>query len=219
ALVSGADIVIESGALPIDLAALRGADPALITVSITPFGRGGPKDEWVATDLTVVAAGGPLVMAGDDDRPPVRMAVPQAWLHAGADAACGALLALAERVSSGLGQHVDISGQISIAQATQSFILADSLHATKMERFGGGVRAGEVHLPLVFPAADGHVAITFLFGTAIGPFTARLMKWICECGFCDEITRDTDWIGYGGELIGGKVSREDWESLCRVVAA
>ena len=218
ALAAGADVVVECGAIPVDLAALRSANPRLVTVSITPFGRGGPKDDWAATDLILVAAGGPLAMAGDHDRPPVRMAIPQSWLHAGADAACGALLALTERASSGLGQHVDISGQISIAQATQSFILADSFHATKMERFGGGVRAGDVQLPLVFPAADGHVAITFLFGTAIGPFTARLMAWICECGYCDEITRDIDWIGYGAELLGGKVSLEDWEALCRLVA-
>ncbi len=218
-LAAGADVVIESGAVPVDLAAMRAANPALVTVSVTPFGRGGPKDGWLATDLIAVAAGGPLAMSGDDDRPPVRIAVPQAYLHAAGDAACGALLALAERASSGLGQHVDVSAQVSVAQATQSYILSHSFHATTLERFAGGVRLGEIRLPLIYPAADGHVAITFLFGTAIGPFTARLMAWIDECGALDPMWRDVDWIGFGAELLGGKLSIEQWNQLTGTVAA
>jgi crotonobetainyl-CoA:carnitine CoA-transferase CaiB-like acyl-CoA transferase len=219
ALAADADVLIESGALAVDLDALRAANPRLVTVSITPFGRGGPKDDWRATDLVVLAAGGTLALAGDDDRAPLRMALPQAWLHAGADAACGALLALTERRASGLGQHVDVGAQASVALATQSFVLAESFHATKIERFGGGVRLGGLRLPLIYPAADGYVAISFVFGTAIGPFTARLMRWVHEAGFCDEAMRDTDWIGYGAELLGGKVSTEEWNRVTGSVAA
>ena len=212
-------MLIESGAVPVDLGALRAANPRLVTVSITPFGRGGPKDGWRATDLVVLAAGGVLALAGDEDRAPLRMALPQAWLHAGADAACGALMALAERSVSGLGQQVDVSAQASVALASQSFVLAESFHATKIERFGGGVRLGDLRLPLIYPASDGYVAISFVFGTAIGPFTARLMRWVHEAGFCDEAMRDTDWIGYGAELIGGKISTEEWHRVTGSVAA
>ncbi len=219
ALAADADVLIESGATPVDLDALRAANPQLVTVSITPFGRGGPKDGWRATDLVVLGAGGVLTLAGDEDRAPLRMAVPQAWLHAGADAACGALIALAERGASGLGQHVDVAAQTSVALASQSFVLAESFHATKIERFGGGVRLGDLRLPLIYPAADGYVAISFVFGTAIGPFTARLMRWVHEAGFCDEAMRDTDWIGYGAELMGGKVSIEEWHRVTGSVAA
>ena len=90
-LCAGADVVFECGAVPVDLAALRAANPALVTVSITPFGSTGPKADWPATDLTVQAAGCQLAMTGDEDRAPVRTAVPQAFLHACADAAVGAL--------------------------------------------------------------------------------------------------------------------------------
>ena len=38
-LCAGADVVIECGAVPVDLAALRAANPALVTVSISAFGR------------------------------------------------------------------------------------------------------------------------------------------------------------------------------------
>ena len=80
-----------SGATPVDLAALRAANPALVTVSISAFGESGPKADWPATDLTVLAAGCQLAITGDSDRAPVRTAVPQAFLHACADAAAGAL--------------------------------------------------------------------------------------------------------------------------------
>ena len=107
-LVAGADVVFECGAVPIDLDALRRANPALVTVSISAFGSTGPKADWPATDLTVLAAGGQLALTGDADRPPVRTTQPQAFLHAAGDAACGALTALFERGASGLGQHVDV---------------------------------------------------------------------------------------------------------------
>jgi crotonobetainyl-CoA:carnitine CoA-transferase CaiB-like acyl-CoA transferase len=112
-LCAGADAVFECGAVPVDLAALRDANPQLVTASITPFGATGPKADWPATDLTVNAAACQLAISGDDDRAPVRTAVPQTFLHACADAAAGVLVALTERATSGLGQHVEISAQRS----------------------------------------------------------------------------------------------------------
>ena len=60
-LAAGADMVIESGT-PGDMAALglgyddlAAANPALVYVSISPFGQTGPKASWAATDLTVAA--------------------------------------------------------------------------------------------------------------------------------------------------------------------
>jgi crotonobetainyl-CoA:carnitine CoA-transferase CaiB-like acyl-CoA transferase len=46
------------------------------------------------------AASGPLVLTGDDDRPPVRVSVPQAYLYASAEAAVAALIAHHERQHS-----------------------------------------------------------------------------------------------------------------------
>ena len=73
-----------------------------------------------------MAAGGPLILAGDADRPPVRLSIPQAYLHASADAAVAALAAHHERVRSGLGQHIDVAAVQSVAMATQSYILVGS---------------------------------------------------------------------------------------------
>ena len=98
-LVANADILIESWtqaqAQQLDLSydTLAAVNPRIIVVSITAFGRTGPKADWPATDLTVWAASGAHMLAGDADRAPVRTSVPQAFLHACGDAAGAALLA------------------------------------------------------------------------------------------------------------------------------
>jgi len=216
-LCAGGDVVIESGAVPIDLAALRAADPALVTVSITAFGSSGPKAAWPATDLTVNAAGCQLAMTGDDDRPPVRTAVPQSFLHACSDAAVGALLALRERGVSGRGQHVEVSAQRSMLQATQSYVLAVPLGGVAAKRMSGGVKTAGLDFQLLWPCADGFVSVLFLFGASIGPFTARLMACIHEVGLCDEATRDKDWLGYFNHLRDGSEPVAEFDRVKRIV--
>ena len=224
-LVRRADFILESfnpgylGSLGLDYDALSAINPALIYVSITPFGRDGPKANYADADLIVMAAGGPLVLTGDDDRPPVRLSVPQAYLHAGADAAVGALIAHHERVRSGRGQHVDVAAQQSVAMATQSTILAAPLNATELRRMAGGVKLGPVELSLVWPAKDGYVTLSFVFGSALGVFTRRLMEYLYEQGFCDKATRDKDWIGYGALLLSGKEPTAEYARVKAVVAA
>lgn len=216
-LCADADVVIESGAVPVDLAALRRADSALVTVSITPFGGSGPKARWPATDLTVNAAGCQLAITGDDDRPPVRTAVPQAFLHASADAAVGALLALRKRSMSGCGQHVEVSAQRSMMQATQSYSLAVPLGGTAARRMSGGVKTGGLDVKLLWPCADGFVSVTFLFGASIGPFTIRLMALVHEAGLCDEATRDKDWLDYANQLYDGREPISEYDRLKGIV--
>jgi crotonobetainyl-CoA:carnitine CoA-transferase CaiB-like acyl-CoA transferase len=64
-LVAGADVVLHSGAMDVDLDALRAAHPHLVTVNITPFGETGPKAGWAATDLTLAAASGTMSLTGE----------------------------------------------------------------------------------------------------------------------------------------------------------
>jgi crotonobetainyl-CoA:carnitine CoA-transferase CaiB-like acyl-CoA transferase len=111
----------------------------LIYVSITPFGQDGPKASYADSDLVILAAGGALLLYGDEDRPPVRVSVPQAYLHACGDAAAGALVAHHERQRSRLGQHVDVSAQQSVTLATQANNLAYRLGADEARRMSGGV--------------------------------------------------------------------------------
>ena len=222
-LVERADFLIEShnpGYLAqhhLGFADLAKINPALIYVSITPFGQDGPKASYADSDLIIMAAGGPLILAGDADRPPVRLPIPQAYLHASTDAAVASLAAHHERTRSGLGQHVDVAAVQSVAMATQSYILAAPIGSTEMTRISGGVKLGPIEFPLVWPTKDGYVAMTFLFGSALGVFTGKLMHFICEQGFCDEATRDKDWIAYGEQLFSGAEPLAEFDRVKKLV--
>jgi crotonobetainyl-CoA:carnitine CoA-transferase CaiB-like acyl-CoA transferase len=197
---------------------LAARNRALIYVSITPFGQDGPKASYADSDLVILAAGGPLMLGGDEDRPPLRVSVPQAYLHASADAATGALVAHHERQRSGLGQHVDVSAQQSVTIATQTNNLAYRLSADEARRMSGGVKLGSLRVPLVWPAKDGYVTLGFLFGRQLGVFSQRLMNYLYELGVCDTATRDKDWIGYGGLLLSGKEPMSEYERVVELIA-
>ncbi|MBV8358301.1 MAG: CoA transferase [Deltaproteobacteria bacterium] len=190
----------------------------LIYVSITPFGQDGPKASYADSDLVILAAGGPLLLGGDEDRPPLRVSVPQAYLHACGDAAAGALVAHHERQRSGLGQHVDVSAQQSVTIATQANNLAYHLRAEEARRMSGGVKLGSLRVPLVWRAKDGYVTLGFLFGRQLGVFSQRLMNYLHELGICDAATRDKDWIAYGGLLLSGKEPMAEYERVVGLIA-
>ncbi len=223
-LAQGAKFLIESdnpGTLAkygLSYDELAADNPGLIYVSITPFGQDGPKASYADSDLIILASSGPLVITGDEDRPPVRLSVPQGYLHASAAAAPAALIALYESHRSDRGQHVDISAQQAAAQATQSTILAAPLNDAETRRMAGGAKMGPLEIRLLWPAKDGHVSIAYLFGSAFAHFTKRLMDWIYEEGFCDEEVQQMDWVDMGGGLFGGDPKiLEDYERLKLIV--
>ena len=224
-LVKSADAVIESAdlgamdALGIGYRALSEINPGLIYVAITPFGSSGPKAGWAATDVTVAASAGPMVQSGDTDRAPLRVGLPQTGLHAGAEAAIGVLTALHERKRSGLGQFIDVSAQAAYAQATQSGIVAAPNNAGMFERSAKGAKLGPLEIQLFWPCKDGHVAVTYLFGAAIGPFTDRLMQYALEEGYCDQQTRDKDWLNYTNMILTGQEPLSEYFRCCEVVGA
>jgi crotonobetainyl-CoA:carnitine CoA-transferase CaiB-like acyl-CoA transferase len=224
-LIQSADVLVESRKpgemekLGLGFDELARLNPALVYVSVTPFGQTGPKSGWAASDLTVFAASGALWLMGDDDRPPVRISVPQSFLHAGAEAAAATLVALHERRRSGRGQHVDVSAQQAVTLATQSDIVAAAVNSAGASRTAGGGKVGGLELRISYPASDGHVSISHLFGRAFGPATTRLMRIVCEDGFCDEELRDKDWIAIASLIIEGAESVETHDLAKAAIAA
>ena len=222
-LVRGADVLLESAddgvmeALGLGYEHLAELNPALVYTSISAFGRTGPKAHWPATDLTVWAAAGPAHLTGDSQRAPLRTLGGQAFTHGSAEAVTYTLAAMHERASSGLGQHVDASAQQASAQATQSMILAVPNGDEMPTREAGGIGLGGIFLQLLWSCADGHVSVTFLFGTAIGPATDRLMQIVHGEGFCDEATRNKDWVAYGELLFSGEEPVEEFDRVKRCV--
>ena len=223
-LVAHADFLIE--AEPVGSLAERGFgydvlsqhNPRLIQVTMTPYGSTGPKAHWAASDVTLYAAGGPMALTGDDDRPPLRVTVPQVWNHAAAEAAVGAMIALHDRHRTGLGQHLEVAAQQAMTFATQAASLTAAVNDTTITRTAGGQKTGDIKLRYIYPASDGYVAITHVFGAALGPPTGRLMEYVYDQGFCDEAMRDKDWVSYGLLLANGEEPISEFERAKQCVA-
>ena len=222
-LVRQSDFLIESCTqterqrLGLGYEELAAINPRLIVVSITPFGTGGPRSDWPATDLTVWAASGALILGGDADRAPVRTSVPQSFLHAGGDAAGAALIALQERHRSGRGQHVDISGQASSAQAVLSAYLGPGNHSETVIRREAGGLASVFPVKMTWPCKDGHVAITFLFGPAFTEPNRRLLRWVAEEGYCSLESVERDWGIYIAAMITAGAEPEPYFELIKQI--
>ena len=157
-LACTADVLIECGAMDIDLDALRTANPSLVTVSMSNFGSEGPKSTWLGTDLTLNAAAGPMSLNGYRDRAPVRISAPQVWVNAGSEAACAALIALTERKASGLGQHVDVSAQEAMILTAQGWLAPSLCDNPPAQRTGGGFELlGMVEFRFVYELSLIHI--------------------------------------------------------------
>lgn len=193
-LAASADVVIECGAIECDLAALRAANPALVTLSLTPFGAEGPKSDWIGTDLTLSAASGEMSLNGYIDRAPVRVTAPQIWVNAGAEAACAVTIALTDRASSGIGQHIDVSAQEAMMLTAQGWLCPSLCDNPPAQRSGGGLELlGLARFRFVYECLDGHMTVTYLPGVLVGPFTNRLLAWAVDQGDLDPELGAIDW--------------------------
>ncbi|MCY4193514.1 MAG: CoA transferase, partial [bacterium] len=205
ALATGADVLVESFAPghlaqrhlgPGDLAAVN---PALVYVSVTPFGAGTPDAAAAMGDLTLSAAGGLLAMQGDPDRVPTPVGYPETSFLGAVQAAADAVMALCERDRSGRGQHLDSSVQAAVMWSLMSV----TSHAVLGQDFPGrgDDRADAAHpevvpgvrLPLIEPCADGFVGMTLVLGAQGNRGMKALMDWVIEEGALDGDLAEVDW--------------------------
>lgn len=178
------DSAESAHATGLDAEALFRLNPRLISVSITPFGSSGPLSSFAGPDLVIQAMGGLMQISGDEDRAPTRITVPQAYLHAGAEAVCGILMALAERNRSGLGQVVDVSAQECAVWTLMNAQQFWDLNRINLPR-GGAVRPqrtahGFVRLRSIYPCRDGHVCLYVRLGPMSSESMYGLVNWMEE---------------------------------------
>ena len=183
-LAGQADVVIENAGpgmmarYGLGYEQLRALRPELIYVSITAFGPDGPKAGYHDSDLVLWAAGGALNANLSAGRPATRVSAPmQSYLHAAADAAEGALLALTERAASGLGQHVEVSVQASVTVANFKLGMYALLNARPPS---GNAASGSLSpgAPLIWETKDGYVHLSLTAGPLTGHFTNTLLAWL-----------------------------------------
>ena len=198
-------------------------NPRLIHVSITPFGSDGPKRDYADSELILWAAGGPLHPNRDTEGPPLRISVPQAYLHAAADAAAGALIAHFARLQTGRGQHVDISVQQSVTQATLASHLAVavghpdySLTPAVKPKSGSASQPNKRRSKWI--VRDGLVEMNLRPGPASGAKSNNLFTWMRQEGALPERLHDWDWITLANRVESGEIDEDAIDGAHAAVA-
>ncbi len=203
-LLAKADICLltpatsEAGKL-IDPVSLRSACPRLVTVAITPFGRTGPRKDWRASDLELMAAGGAMSLAGEPDGVPLRVSAPQSYGWVGAQAAIGALTALFRRETTGRGDLVDVSAQASVVIATAHAPAFYDLNGVVPKRAGAFMTGRSItgaRFRVFWQCADGWLNFIFYGGVAGRRTNQQLVAWMRERGAQLGPLANVDWARF-----------------------
>jgi crotonobetainyl-CoA:carnitine CoA-transferase CaiB-like acyl-CoA transferase len=180
-LADRADLIIETeapGALAdwgVDHADLVALNPRLVQVSLTPFGRTGPRVGWQTSDLVAAALGGVLSLSGLPDQP-INPWGRQAYNVAGFITAVSALAAVRAARGEGIGQLVDISLHEAVCSTVEQLFFQywfDDVQTYPKV----APRQGSLHWTRVYkvvPARSGWEMITPT------PNPAALLGWMVE---------------------------------------
>ncbi len=200
-LVTRSDFLIESfppgymDGLGLGYEELRKIKPKLIFVSITPFGQNGPYKDYKASDIILMATCGFMFLTGDRDRPPLRISVPQAYLHGGLQAAAGAMMALYWQEKKGQGQHVDVSIQHALTVLTLNTPSFWFLNQTIIHRAGPFRVGGRAHIEQrnIWPCKDGYVTWIVTGGEVGAQVNRRLVEWMDSEGMANDFLKRLEW--------------------------
>ena len=181
ALIAQADIVLANGPPP--------DEPSNVWVAITPFGLDGPRADWRATDLTLVAAGGNLYPTGDPDRAPVACREPTSYAHVAGEAVIAALSAL----WGGRSTLADVSIQetmLVVSMTGPARFPTDQQRGKRRGSFTGRTRE-------IWPCADGFVSFGLRGGKARLKNLGLITRLCTDAGVdgADALT-DRDWTTY-----------------------
>ncbi|MBI4288742.1 MAG: CoA transferase [Chloroflexi bacterium] len=196
-LAGTADAIIESfspgwlEAQELSYETLSRANPGLVLTSITPFGQSGPYKSFQASDLISMAMGGLMHVTGDPDRRPLRIGLPQSYLHAGLHAAIGTLIALHARERLGVGQWVDVSIHESVVRCLTHDLPMWEFGHDLMQRCGPGHYFGKLPYREIWPCADGAVAFRIVGGVG-GKRISYLVDWMRREGMAGALD-NVDW--------------------------
>ena len=218
ALIATADILLEAeprrrlAALGLDYDDLTTVRSDLLHAAVTPYGRNDGKSDRPFTDLTVMAAGGPVWNCGYDDHslPPVRG--PQQGYHTASHFAVLSLLtALLYRNVSGEGQFIDVSMHAACNVTTEAGSYSWLIAGETVQRQTGRHAAVNPSSETQERCADGRHA-----NTGVPPRTpaefGRLLQWLRELEL-EEALPEAVFLQMGAEWDGpfdlSRIGRDD----------
>lgn len=199
ALAEQADVVVSMEGLAawtargIDLEQLGKFYPRLVWLSFSPFGLSGPYSSYVGNNIVAEAMGGLSYIQGDDAKPPCVSPCEQGVYLASLRAACGVLMALWERRSSGRGQLVETS--LHEVLANLYFLLVNyGMWSDIPYRIG----ASNFMPPNgYYPCKDGYVFIAAL----MPGLWEKLVECVGDPRLADDVLRDADYRNEHPELV------------------
>ena len=192
-LIASADIVLEAempgvlAAKKLDYPDLRPQNPSMIWVSVTPFGRSGPRAAELSTDLTVLASGGPVWSCGYDDHsiPPVRGGGNQGYQTGSIFATMAALTAVLHRGATGVGQFIDVSlhaaANVTTEAASYDYLVAQRT----VQRQTGRHASVRMTTSSFAESADGRMVHSGVPPRS-GAEYQRLLDWLSDAGVRDQ---------------------------------
>lgn len=176
-LLAGADVLLDAGSA--DLSRYSEAQPELITVLV-----GHPEP---VTDLTLLAAGGPVWMSGYDDHslPPIRGGGNQGYHTASHWAVIGLLVALLHRDMTGEGQHVDVSALAAVNVTNEVGTYGYLTMGIEVWRQTGRHASAVASMPTQIRCSDGRYVNLGII-VRRGPEFRQLLNWLESQGLRDE---------------------------------
>ncbi|MCZ6658857.1 MAG: CaiB/BaiF CoA-transferase family protein [Gammaproteobacteria bacterium] len=162
-LVAEADVFVENfkvGGLAkygLDYATLERLNPRLVYCSVTGFGQDGPYAERAGYDFMIQGLSGIMDITGEPDGEPQKIGVAFADLFTGLYGVIGIQAALAQRRTSGRGQHVDMA----LLDCMTSVLANQALNY--LASGTSPTRLGNAHPNIApyqtFPSRDGHLIV------------------------------------------------------------
>ena len=134
-----------------------------------------------------------MYVTGDKDRAPVRVSVPQTYLHGAAEGSVSTTMALYHAAKTGRGQHIDVSSQLATIRALMNATQFPPLEGRNMQRSGAFMEMGPIKWQMVFKAKDGHVCV-MLAGGALGGTTIKgFLSWAADDIEVPKALTEIDW--------------------------
>lgn len=183
ALVGRTDVLIEDSrpsgleSYGLLLASARAQHPSLVVLSLTAFGISGPYATWAGSEQVHAAMCGVLSRSGIPGQAPLLPPGALAIESAAAQAAYALLVAYWTRLTSGAGDHIDLSVFEAAAQVFDPmFGIAGSAAGGVTVSEGPRGRPDARHLYPIFRCADGMVRLAILAGRQ----WRGMFKWLGE---------------------------------------
>jgi crotonobetainyl-CoA:carnitine CoA-transferase CaiB-like acyl-CoA transferase len=129
-------------------------NPRLIHLSITPFGRSGPRRDYCSCDSVAAAFGGQTYLTGNPLGPPLKLFGRQSYYAASLFGAVAVLIHLKKRKMTGRGGYIDLSIHEAVA-STLGHVMIDFFHGGRIAKRGDGNDEGFA----ILPCKDGHIQI------------------------------------------------------------